>query len=393
MSVEQMDELRSRHRIERGAEWERFAGLALPPAVLEEYIAGVPFAEAGSRRYEVPAVAVPEAVCGTEGGAALHPGVLREDPRLHRAGAERVRRPGRDHVAGRDRLHQSRRLGQPTRRVLRPRAGRYLPRGGGRLFPGVGRLAAGDSTSSSASRRTTSSFCSGCSGSRIPSSGSGCCRLAPSTTPSSSAGWMRSATPATRMHDSCSWPPRRGSASPRRRGPSVDLDPAHRHGPGPAGRLRTGIRRRACGHHALGIRLHAARANGAGAAARPGPPRRRSRRVGLSAAEHEGCRAARSGAERRRRGRDPPRRILADPTRAGVGPRHRLCGRRRGRGPRRPPRRSGRSFRAPACLRSPPPTGSPPGGGRRSAPVVKEAATPVPSSNGSWRRFTRGRTS
>ena len=61
MSVEQMDELRRRHRVERGAEWDRFAGLALPPEVLEEYIAGVPFAEAANRRYEVPAVTVPEA--------------------------------------------------------------------------------------------------------------------------------------------------------------------------------------------------------------------------------------------------------------------------------------------------------------------------------------------
>ena len=61
MSVEQMDELRRRHRIERGAEWDRFAGLELPPDVMEEYIAGVPFAGAGNRRYVVPEVAVPEA--------------------------------------------------------------------------------------------------------------------------------------------------------------------------------------------------------------------------------------------------------------------------------------------------------------------------------------------
>ena len=61
MNVEQMDELRRRHRIERGAEWDRFAGLELPSELLEEYIAGVPFAEATNRRYEVPAVAVPEA--------------------------------------------------------------------------------------------------------------------------------------------------------------------------------------------------------------------------------------------------------------------------------------------------------------------------------------------
>ena len=61
MNVEQMDELRRRHRIERGAEWDRFAGLDLPPDVLEQYIAGVPFAAADNRRYVVPRVAVPEA--------------------------------------------------------------------------------------------------------------------------------------------------------------------------------------------------------------------------------------------------------------------------------------------------------------------------------------------
>ena len=61
MSVEQMDELRRRHRIERGAEWERFAGLDLPPDLLEAYIAGVPFAAAENRRHEVPAISVPEA--------------------------------------------------------------------------------------------------------------------------------------------------------------------------------------------------------------------------------------------------------------------------------------------------------------------------------------------
>ena len=61
MSVEQMDELRRRHCIERGAEWDRFAGLDLPADVLAEYIDGVPFAATGNRRYAVPAVSVPAA--------------------------------------------------------------------------------------------------------------------------------------------------------------------------------------------------------------------------------------------------------------------------------------------------------------------------------------------
>ena len=60
MSIEQMDELRRRHRIAPGAEWERFAGLELPTERLEEYLAGVPFAGAVDRRYRVPRVPVPE---------------------------------------------------------------------------------------------------------------------------------------------------------------------------------------------------------------------------------------------------------------------------------------------------------------------------------------------
>ena len=60
MNVEQMDELRRRHRIDQGAEWDRFAGLDLPPEVLEAYLAGVPFATAKGRRYRVPALPVPD---------------------------------------------------------------------------------------------------------------------------------------------------------------------------------------------------------------------------------------------------------------------------------------------------------------------------------------------
>ena len=62
MSVEQMDELRRRHRIEQGAEWEPFAGLDIPPDVLEEYIAGAPFAASANRRHVVPPVPVPDTI-------------------------------------------------------------------------------------------------------------------------------------------------------------------------------------------------------------------------------------------------------------------------------------------------------------------------------------------
>ena len=60
MSVDQMDELRRRHRIAPGEEWDRFAGLDLPAETLEAFLGGVPFASAAERRYEVPAIPVPD---------------------------------------------------------------------------------------------------------------------------------------------------------------------------------------------------------------------------------------------------------------------------------------------------------------------------------------------
>ena len=118
---------------------------------------------------------------------------------------------------------------------------------------------------------------------------------------SSSAASMRSTMPATRMPAS-SW-----SATPS----GVTLAPeggahqsiahaADRHGAGRAGRLRAGLRRRAGRHHALGLRLHAARRRGRAVGADLAA--RRDRRLGLSAPVDAAGRAA-DAQDRRRRSR------------------------------------------------------------------------------------------
>jgi pyruvate dehydrogenase E1 component len=67
MNPEQMAEFRHRNRIPEGAEWERFAGLDLPAAELEAFLAQVPFAARGPRRTKAPAVAVPETLAAPVG--------------------------------------------------------------------------------------------------------------------------------------------------------------------------------------------------------------------------------------------------------------------------------------------------------------------------------------
>jgi pyruvate dehydrogenase E1 component len=59
MNREQMAEFKQRNRIADGAEWERWAGLDIPGATLEDFLAGVPFADPAPRRAMVDRVAVP----------------------------------------------------------------------------------------------------------------------------------------------------------------------------------------------------------------------------------------------------------------------------------------------------------------------------------------------
>ena len=60
MSPEQIDALRAAHKVERGAEWERLAGIDLPEAEIEAFLAAAPFAQRFPRRHRAQSVPVPE---------------------------------------------------------------------------------------------------------------------------------------------------------------------------------------------------------------------------------------------------------------------------------------------------------------------------------------------
>ncbi|SMF52982.1 pyruvate dehydrogenase E1 component [Azospirillum oryzae] len=62
LTREQMDGFRAANKVRPGREWDRFEGLSLPDAVLEEFLRRVPFAQKGRRRFEATAVAVPAAL-------------------------------------------------------------------------------------------------------------------------------------------------------------------------------------------------------------------------------------------------------------------------------------------------------------------------------------------
>jgi pyruvate dehydrogenase E1 component len=60
MTPSQLETLRQAMNIREGREWEPFEGLDLPAAELEAFLAQVPFVQQGRRRYQSPAIAVPE---------------------------------------------------------------------------------------------------------------------------------------------------------------------------------------------------------------------------------------------------------------------------------------------------------------------------------------------
>ncbi|WP_434622041.1 transketolase-like TK C-terminal-containing protein [Azospirillum sp. B2RO_4] len=62
LTREQMDGFRTANKVRPGHEWDRFEGLSLPDAALEEFLRRVPFAQKGRRRFEAPAVSVPGAL-------------------------------------------------------------------------------------------------------------------------------------------------------------------------------------------------------------------------------------------------------------------------------------------------------------------------------------------
>ncbi|HEX7970136.1 MAG TPA: 1-deoxy-D-xylulose-5-phosphate synthase N-terminal domain-containing protein [Stellaceae bacterium] len=60
MNEEQMASFQRAMAVPEGAEWDRFAGLPVPQAALERFLADVPYAARRERRLVAPAVAVPE---------------------------------------------------------------------------------------------------------------------------------------------------------------------------------------------------------------------------------------------------------------------------------------------------------------------------------------------
>ncbi|MFO1152726.1 MAG: 1-deoxy-D-xylulose-5-phosphate synthase N-terminal domain-containing protein [Rhodospirillales bacterium] len=67
MTEEQMERFRAENGILPGAEWDRFAGLDIPTADLERFLATVPFAASQSRRLRAARVPVPTALPVPEG--------------------------------------------------------------------------------------------------------------------------------------------------------------------------------------------------------------------------------------------------------------------------------------------------------------------------------------
>jgi pyruvate dehydrogenase E1 component len=60
MTPTQMEVFRTKMEVRPGHEWDKFEGLALPPAELQAFLDHVPFAAGGSRRLKAPAIPVPD---------------------------------------------------------------------------------------------------------------------------------------------------------------------------------------------------------------------------------------------------------------------------------------------------------------------------------------------
>ncbi len=60
MNEAQMEQFRESMGVPEGKEWDRFAGLDVPPPTLEAYLAAVPFAQSDQRRHDPPQIPVPD---------------------------------------------------------------------------------------------------------------------------------------------------------------------------------------------------------------------------------------------------------------------------------------------------------------------------------------------
>lgn len=62
MNAAQVDTLRQYMHVREGHEWEPFEGLPIPAPVLENFLAAVPFARSGARRYETDPIPLPDSL-------------------------------------------------------------------------------------------------------------------------------------------------------------------------------------------------------------------------------------------------------------------------------------------------------------------------------------------
>ena len=117
MTKAQMSELRAREGINQGEEWDKLAGLELPAAEVEQFLADVPFvprARGGCGRRGCRPTRSPRSSQGPDVDASG----LRPRARRDRACRRSAGRAHRHHLARRDRLHQPGAVGQPARSLL-----------------------------------------------------------------------------------------------------------------------------------------------------------------------------------------------------------------------------------------------------------------------------------
>jgi pyruvate dehydrogenase E1 component len=62
MTPAQMEKFRAAMAVRSGHEWDKFEGLGPPPETIEAFLARVPFAAGGPRRFKAPPLEVPEAL-------------------------------------------------------------------------------------------------------------------------------------------------------------------------------------------------------------------------------------------------------------------------------------------------------------------------------------------
>ncbi len=126
MTLEQMAGFKKGMGIEDGREWDKFAGLTVPPAEFEAFLKDAPFNAEGRRRTEAPTIAIPLRCPGRPTGVE-HAGGLRQNPERDRGRGQRAQQAHRDDLARRVGLDQSRRLDQPARPVRPHRGGGRVP--------------------------------------------------------------------------------------------------------------------------------------------------------------------------------------------------------------------------------------------------------------------------